>query len=183
MWIRYSIEYADGKFWNEQGIGAWKTEEGKSITQRINELVEEIGLVRENVYRSPETVDINKAIRFLTACNELSTPTIKVEAKLVCPVEFHEETLREYYLDALSPVTIGIVDEKGYSPGFVWQGCKWAWQDFDNKRSGTASSKGKAIAALIESLKSSSTLEIFLDSEIQQIIIKDEDVFDLSFFE
>ena len=177
MLVKYTLKFTSGKLWNENGTSAWFSPEGEEIRQQIDQLVEQFGLIRESPHRSPETIDLTAAINFLSACNSLSTPTITVEAKIVCPAEFCEETLREYRLQALSSVTINILDEKGNSPGFVWCGCQWAWQDFENKRTGLASSKNEAIALLIESLKSSS-FDVSFSPEIQDILAEEADITD-----
>ncbi len=181
MLVKYSLEYCSVKLFNDNGNSAWTSIEGKEIRGEIDKLVEQFGLIKESPHRSPETVDLAAAINFLAACNSLSTQTITVQATIVCPIEFHEETLKEYRLQELSPVTINLIDEKNNYPGFVWRGCQWAWHDFENNRRGIATSKNKAIALLIESLKSNS-LEVLFSPEIQDILENNEGIHDPRLF-
>ncbi len=181
MLVRYFLQYNDGNLCNSHGVSVCNTPEGQEIAQQIDDLVEKHGLVRASAYRTPETLDLSAAIDFLSACESLSSSEITVEARIICPIESYEETLKEYQLQPLSSVSINLVDEKGYSPGFVWCGCQWAWHDFENNRRGFATSKNQAIALLIESLRSNS-LEVLFSPEIQEILENNEGIHDPRLF-
>lgn len=165
MRITYSLDYSNGRLWNENGESAWWCREGQAIRERIDAFVAEFGLTRPSLHRHPEAADLDTALRFIAACHALSTATIQVKAEIVCPMTFFVGRLKRYSRQELSPVTVQVVDEQGHSPGFIWRESQgWSWQDFQNKRLGSTGNKESAWNALIESLRSSKENLIILES-------------------